>query len=156
VVLATGGGGKGVMARTPPFLFQEVGDEKQETGGSGMMQEEFEKIAGAEITGPLYESIELRYVNSNEDKFEFIGRIFGNKNTPKTIAIKYAQYLIRNNRNALKGTAPERLREMDECIIDYVTRLTKFDYVWGRLITQDVDLFNARLNGKRAFVWEEA
>ena len=124
-----------------------------------MLKEEFEKIAGAEITVPLYESIELRYANSNEDKFEFIGRIFGNKNTKKTIAIKYAQYLIRNNRNAFKGTDPERLREMDYCIIEHVTRLTKFDEVWGRIITVekwDFDLFNAWLDGKKAFVWEDA
>jgi hypothetical protein len=124
-----------------------------------MLKEEFEKIAGAEITVPLYESIERRYMSSNKDKFEFIGQIFGNRNTRKTIAIKYAQYLIRENRNALRGTAPERLREMDECLIDHVTYLAKFDEVWGKLITVEkwsFGLFNARLDGKKAFVWEEA
>jgi hypothetical protein len=127
-----------------------------------MLKEEFEKIAGAEITVLLYESIERSYVRSNKDKFEFIGQIFGNKNTKKTIAIKYAQYLILNNRNALRGNptaTPERLRSMDKSLIDYVTRLAKFDEVWGRIITVetwDFDLLNARLNGKKAFVWEDA
>jgi hypothetical protein len=124
-----------------------------------VLKEEFEKIAGAEITVLLYESIERSYVSSNKDKFEFIGQIFGNKNTRKTIAIKYAQYRIRENRDALRGTAPERLRKMDECLINHVTQLAKFDEVWGRIITVekwDFDLLNARLNGKKAFVWEDA
>ena len=127
-----------------------------------MLKEEFEKIAGAEISGLLYADIEDCYMRSNEDRFEFIGRIFGNKNTPKTIAIKYAQYLIRNNRNALRGNpsaTPERLRYMDKRIIEEVTQLAKFDESWGRLITVekwDFDLFNARLDGKKAFVWEDA
>ncbi|MDR0719467.1 MAG: hypothetical protein LBF78_07510 [Treponema sp.] len=53
-----------------------------------MMLEEFEKIAGAEISGNLYERIERIYSRGSEDKHAFIGRIFGYKNTTKSIAVK--------------------------------------------------------------------
>jgi hypothetical protein len=88
-----------------------------------MLKEEFEKIAGAEISGNLYESIEHCYMRSREDKHEFIARNFGNKNTAKSIAVKHAQYLIGDNRKALRGNpsaTPEKLRNMDELLIDRV------------------------------------
>jgi hypothetical protein len=123
-----------------------------------MMQEEFEKIAGAEISSNLYQSIEQRYRKSREDKYEFVGRIFGNENTTKSIAVKYAQFLIRENREALcrrsPSPEPERLRAMDECLIDYVTQLAKTE-CWGKYIKKwEFDLFKAWLNGRKAFVWE--
>ncbi|MDR0374123.1 MAG: hypothetical protein LBH85_00140 [Treponema sp.] len=55
-----------------------------------MMREEFERIAGVEISSALYESIELRYARGREDKYEFVRRIFGDKNTAKSVAVKYA------------------------------------------------------------------
>jgi hypothetical protein len=97
-------------------------------------------------------------MKSREDKYEFVGRIFGNKNTAKSIAVKYAQYLIRRNREALYRLSPspelERLRAMDECLIDYVTRLAKTES-WGKYNKKwEFDLFCARLNGRKAFVRE--
>jgi hypothetical protein len=119
-----------------------------------MMQDEFEKIAGAEISSCLYESIERCYAERGEDKREFIGRIFGYKNTAKSIAVKYALYLISNNRSALEGSAgTERLRFMDECIIDHVTWLA-WNESWGKSVKKwKFDLFKAKLGGKKAFVW---
>jgi hypothetical protein len=124
-----------------------------------MMKEEFERIAGAEISSSLYEDIERDYAKSNEDKYEFIGRIFGYKNTTKSIAIKYAQYIIRENRHALRGNpsaTPEKLRGMDELLIARVTWLAGTES-WGKRVKKwEFDLLNARLNGKKAFVWEAA
>jgi hypothetical protein len=122
-----------------------------------MMREEFEKIAGAEISSNLYENIERLYARGNEDKFGFIGRVFGYKNTTKSIAVKYALYLIRDNRDAFGSKAsPERLREMDESLIDYVTWLAGTES-WGKRVRKwEFDLFGAKLGGKKAFVWESA
>jgi hypothetical protein len=123
-----------------------------------MLKEEFEKIAGAEISLNLYEDIERFYAGTNEDKYEFIGRMFGNKNTAKSIAVKYARFIIDDNRKALRGNpsaTPERLRNLDRLLINHVEWLAKTEPWNGRVIKKwEFDLFNARLNGKKVFVWE--
>ncbi|MDR0719466.1 MAG: hypothetical protein LBF78_07505 [Treponema sp.] len=44
---------------------------------------------------------------------------------------------------------------MDECLIDYVAYLARSQPWGGRIIKKwDFDLYKARLNGKKVFVWE--
>jgi hypothetical protein len=127
-----------------------------------MMREEFERIAGAEISVPLYEDIEKHYEKECRkkivDKREYIGRIYGYKNSAKSIAAKHALFIIRRNRDDHKGfswATPERLYEMDELLIDRVTVMARTSVLGCRAkLDWHFDLYEARLNGRKAFVGE--
>jgi hypothetical protein len=122
-----------------------------------MMKEEFEKIAGAKVSLWLYEEIEREYTRENEDKYAFIGRIFGRKNTTKSVAVKYASLIVHQYIDDLSGRyPPDRLREMVGTLLYRVNVRVCNDFVNGRyryVNKWDFDLLNARLNGQKVFAW---
>jgi hypothetical protein len=126
-----------------------------------MLKEEFEEIAGAEISMSLYEDIENYYQQDCRkgivNKHEYIGRIYGCKNTTKSIAVKHALFVVHRNIDSLIGRHPaESLRKMAYCLTYWTMVRARSDVRWGRYkyVTKwDFNLFNARLDGKRVFAW---
>jgi hypothetical protein len=93
-----------------------------------MEKREFEKLAmrdGETISADLYAQLELEYMGSAETKEEFVGRVFGSNNTPRTILAKLVRLYQKDNRRALSGNpsvTPAKLRAMDRAIL--------FHYRW--------------------------
>ena len=96
-----------------------------------MLKEEFEMLAikgHGTISADLYDAIERFYMSENnyhathgglnEDKFQFVQRIFGGKvNTPAGVLRKIIAEAIKENRWFLEGKeSPARMKEMDQAI----------------------------------------
>jgi hypothetical protein len=86
-----------------------------------MMKEEFEKLTGVrDISPTVYiSSIEWLYMATDETKEAFVRRLFGCKNTKKSLCEKTVLEFIRLNRKALQGNSSateQKLLHMDKMI----------------------------------------
>lgn len=110
-----------------------------------MLKEEFEQLAmrgHGTITSMLYDAIESYYMSTsyyhkqfgvvNEDKYQFVKRIFGGKvNTPRSIMKKITAEAIRENRWCLRNhnLTEQELKQMDERLTEHYQFLAKCNYI---------------------------
>ena len=106
-----------------------------------MLKEEFEKLAmrgHGTITVNLYEAIERYYMSEsyyhqqfggvNEDKYQFVKRVFGGK---ESITKKITAEAIRENRWCLRNhnLTEQELKQMDERLTEHYQFLATCNYI---------------------------